>query len=104
VRTIVELSVPLQAGIASDPPGHVPEIDYYDHRQTAAEVVSFFPGATIDDLPDGEGWAIERVRITTHNGTHVDAPYHYSSTIRWAAESAPSRSTKCRWTGAYNPR
>ena len=80
-RRFVDLSVPLQAGIASDPPGHLPEIDYYDHRQTAAEVVSFFPGATVDDLPDGEGWAIERVRITTHNGTHLDAPYHFSATM-----------------------
>ncbi|MFZ4373927.1 MAG: cyclase family protein, partial [Mycobacterium sp.] len=80
-RRFVDLSVPLQAGIASDPPGHLPEIDYFDHRQTAAEVVSFFPGATVADLPDGEGWAIERVRITTHNGTHLDAPYHYASTM-----------------------
>ncbi len=44
-------------------------------------MVSFFPGATVADLPDGEGWAIERVRITTHNGTHLDAPYHYASTM-----------------------
>jgi len=80
-RRFVDLSVPLQAGIASDPPGHLPEIDYYDHRQTAEEVVSFFPGAAVADLPDGEGWAIERVRITTHNGTHLDAPYHYASTM-----------------------
>jgi len=80
-RRFVDLSVPLQVGIASDPPGHLPEIDYYDHRQTAEEVVSFFPGATVADLPDGEGWAIERVRITTHNGTHLDAPYHYASTM-----------------------
>ena len=80
-RRFVDLSVPLQAGIASDPPGHLPEIDYYDHRQTAEEVLAFFPGATVEDLPDGEGWAIERVRITTHNGTHLDAPYHYSSTM-----------------------
>ena len=58
-RRFVDLSVPLQAGIASDPPGHLPEIDYYNHRQTAAEVVSFFPGATVEDLPDGEGWAIQ---------------------------------------------
>jgi kynurenine formamidase len=80
-RRFVDLSVPLQAGIASDPPGHLPEIDYYDHRQTAEEVVAFFPGARVEDLPDGEGWAIERVRITTHNGTHLDAPYHYASTM-----------------------
>ena len=33
------------------------------------------PGSTVDDLPDGEGWAIERVRITTHNGTHLGAFY-----------------------------
>ncbi len=70
MRRFVDISVPLQAGIASDPPGHLPEIDYYDHKQTDAEVVSFFPGAKIADLPDGEGWAIECVRITTHNGTH----------------------------------
>jgi len=81
MRRFVDISVPLQAGIASDPPGHLPEIDYYDHKQTAAEVVSFFPGATVDDLPDREGWAIERVRISTHNGTHLDAPYHYASTM-----------------------
>lgn len=81
MRKLVDISVPLQAGIASDPPGHLPEIDYYDHAQTASEVVAFFPGSTIDDLPDGEGWAIERVRITTHNGTHLDAPYHYSATM-----------------------
>jgi kynurenine formamidase len=80
-RRFVDLSVALQAGIDSDPPGHLPEIDYYNHRQTAEEVVSFFPGATVDDLPAGEGWAIERVRITTHNGTHLDAPYHYASTM-----------------------
>ncbi|HNA52162.1 MAG TPA: cyclase family protein, partial [Mycobacterium sp.] len=81
MRRFVDISVTLQAGIASDPPGHLPEIDYYDHKQTAAEVVSFFPGAKVEDLPDGEGWAIERVRVTTHNGTHVDAPYHYASTM-----------------------
>jgi kynurenine formamidase len=90
-RRFVDLSVALQAGIASDPPGHLPEIDYYDHQQTAAEVVSFFPGATVDDLPAGEGWAIERVRITTHNGTHLDAPYHYASTMDSATISGGRR-------------
>lgn len=77
----VDLSVPLQAGIASDPPGHLPEIDYIGHRQSAAEVTSFFPGLATEDLPDGEGWSIERVRVTTHNGTHLDAPYHFASTM-----------------------
>ncbi|WP_433561085.1 cyclase family protein [Nocardia sp. CA-151230] len=81
MRRIIDLSVPLQAGIASDPPGYLPEIDYLDHQQTREDMLAFFPGAQVDDLPDREGWAIERVRISTHNGTHVDAPYHYASTM-----------------------
>jgi kynurenine formamidase len=81
MRRIVDISVPLKAGIASDPPGLTPEIEYRDHAATAPEVLSFFPGAGLDDLPDREGWAVELAHITTHNGTHLDAPYHYASTM-----------------------
>lgn len=66
------------SGIKSDPPGHEPKISYFDHDETAPDLVSFFPGASIDDLPDREGWAIEMVQASTHTGTHLDAPYHYS--------------------------
>jgi len=79
-RRFIDLSVPLEAGIASDPPGFTPQIDYIDHEQSAPDVVRFFPGLRTDQLPDGEGWAIERLNVITHNGTHVDAPYHYAST------------------------
>ncbi|MHC3472626.1 cyclase family protein [Streptomyces sp. 7R007] len=79
MRKLVDISVPLQAGIPSDPPAFVPEIDYHTHAQTAQSLLDFFPGATLDDLPDGEGWAHEWVRATTHSGTHLDAPYHYSA-------------------------
>jgi len=34
-----------------------------------------------DDLPDGEGWAIEFVQLCTHNGTHLETPYHFHSTM-----------------------
>ena len=27
------------------------------------------------------GWAVEQVRISTHNGTHMDAPWHYRPTM-----------------------
>jgi kynurenine formamidase len=81
MRKLVDISAPLQAGIASDPPGFTPRIDYYDHAQTTDDLLAFFPGATLDDLPDREGWAFEWVHLTTHNGTHLDAPYHYSATM-----------------------
>ena len=80
-RRLIDISVPLQAGIASDPPGLEPAIDYLDHRETAADICRFFPGLTPSDLPGGEGWAIERLRIVTHNGTHLDAPWHFHSTM-----------------------
>lgn len=77
----IDLSSTLEAGIPSDPPGFLPQIDYLDHKDTAEDVLRFFPGATVDDLPQGEGWAIEWVRLCTHNGTHLDAPYHFASTM-----------------------
>src|SRR5919108_3507946 len=80
-RHIVDLSVALEAGIAPDPPGHLPEIEYIDHRASAAEMAAFFSGATVADLPGGEGWALERLEVSTHNGTHLDAPYHFHSTM-----------------------
>ena len=91
MRRLIDLSVPVMAGIASDPPGLLPEIDYYTHEQSAEDVVSYFPGATVDDLPDREGWAIERVRMATHSGTHLDAPYHYSTVMDLAITDGGTR-------------
>jgi len=72
------LSVALTAGIKSDPPHALPEIEYLDHKQTALGMADYM-GVSVDDLPNQEYAAIERVKISTHNGTHVDAPYHYFS-------------------------
>ena len=80
-RTILDLSVFLENDVLSDPPGYGPSIDYIDHAASVPGLLGFFPGLTADDLPDGEAWAIERVNLTTHNGTHLDAPYHYASTM-----------------------
>jgi kynurenine formamidase len=80
-RRFVDLSVSLDNSGHADPPGYGPVIDYVTHQQSADAVCSFFPGLTRADLPDGEGWAIETVRLTTHNGTHLDAPWHYASTM-----------------------
>ena len=59
----------------------LPEIEYHRHADTAAQVASFVPGLKKEDLPGGEGWAVETLRISTHNGTHLDAPYHHHSTM-----------------------
>jgi len=80
-RRIIDISVALQAGLNADPPIMEPKIRYFDHKQTAKEVCSFFPGLKPEDLPGNEGWAIEHVQITTHNGTHLDAPWHFASTM-----------------------
>ena len=80
-RRFVDLSVALEAGIQSDPPIMLPEIEYAAHEETAEQVMSFFPGLTREDLPGGEGWAVEKLTIYTHNGTHLDAPYHHHSTM-----------------------
>ena len=80
-RRFIDISVPLENGVASDPPAYRPRIDYIDHHMSVEELVGFFPGLTKADLPDGEAWAIERIELITHNGTHLDAPYHFASTM-----------------------
>ena len=77
-RRMIDLSVSLRAGIASDPPHMLPEIDYVDHHMSAPAMAAYM-GVPVSALPEGEYAAIERVRISTHNGTHLDAPYHYFS-------------------------
>nr|WP_295469162.1 cyclase family protein [Mesorhizobium sp.] len=80
-RRIVDLSVYLENGVLSDPPPLSPRITYQDHRQTVAEFERLYPGTTAADYPDGEAAAAEKLEITTHNGTHLDAPWHYHSTM-----------------------
>ncbi|MGZ5130645.1 MAG: cyclase family protein [Caldimonas sp.] len=80
-RTFIDLSIYLENDVASDPPGLEPRITYFSHQNTYEQIAPFFPGLQKKDLPDGEGWAVEQVQLSTHNGTHLDAPYHFHSTM-----------------------
>ena len=80
-RRIVDLSVALQNDIPSDPPRNIPVIEYTNHEQSAALVAGLFPGLTPEMLPEGKGWAVEKVTLGTHTGTHLDAPWHYHPTM-----------------------
>jgi kynurenine formamidase len=80
-RQFVDISIPLENGVVSDPPAYLPKIEYIDHEMSVPELAKFFPGLQPEDLPDGEAWAIEKIELITHNGTHLDAPYHFASTM-----------------------
>lgn len=66
-----------------------PRIEYL-HPAEAGGKDQFCAGLCCDhaDLPDGEGWGAERLSdLSSHCGTHVDAPLHSGST----SGGAPSR-------------
>jgi kynurenine formamidase len=78
----VDLSAPIKSS-----PGELPEplrtdIEYSDHAEGAAQIAAIF-GVGPELLRDGEGWATDTfTRLGTHNSTHVDAPWHYNSTVQ----------------------
>ena len=80
-RKLIDISISLESGDVSDSPLTRPIITYINHQESVPELLQFFPGLTRDELPEGAGWAIERVTLTTHSGTHLDAPYHYHPTM-----------------------
>ena len=86
----IDLSIPITNDVVSDPPVMRPQITYMTHENTWEQIAMFFPGLTKDDLPDGEGWAVESLTLSTHNGTHMDAPWHFHSTTDEGASPAPS--------------
>jgi kynurenine formamidase len=98
---LIDISIPLENDVPADPPKQKVSIRYRTHGETAGEISSFFPGLKQEQLPDGEGWAVETVEISTHNGTHVDAPWHYHSTMDGGARAITIDEVPLEW--CYQP-
>lgn len=76
--TVIDLSQSLSNATSPfEPMPHV--IEYHDHLDTVAVSEQKF-GLGAEYWRDGLVWAHERVTLTTHSGTHIDAPYHYAPT------------------------
>ncbi|MDQ0455685.1 kynurenine formamidase [Rhizobium paknamense] len=91
---IIDLSVAIENDVPADPPGLGPRISYTSHQEGTEEVLRFFPGLDIAKVPGGEGWAVEQLQLTAHAGTHLDAPWHFASTMNggeraWTIDEVP---------------
>ena len=82
--TIIDLSVPVQ----QTPPDAALKVDiqYIDHQE-GAKIFGPIMGLEEDDIPEGSFSAVEKLTLTTHSGTHLDAPWHYWPT----SEGKPSK-------------
>jgi kynurenine formamidase len=80
---VFDLSMPLDPKSGDPLP---PEIEYRDHIQGIPHLARLLD---VDEsqVPDGLGSATEVVRARTHNGTHLDAPWHFFPT----SEGRPAR-------------
>ena len=82
-RRLIDISVHLENSATSDPPEMIPEISYLNHQQTAPHMAAFM-GVPVEALPEGQYAGVERCNVSTHNGTHMDAPWHYFSRMNEA--------------------
>ena len=96
-RRFVDLSIYLENDVLSDPPMLAPRIEYQKHQDTVADFIKLLPGVQPEDFPDGEAAAAEWVRLTTHNGTHLDAPWHFHSTMNKGERSITIDEVPLEW-------
>jgi kynurenine formamidase len=81
VARFVDLSAPITASSPELPDLLRTDIEFAGHAE-GAKTIEAMLGVAPRLLRDGEGWAVETfLRFGTHNSTHVDAPWHYNSTV-----------------------
>ncbi len=97
MKKIIDLSIAIENEIVSDPIPYKPKIEYMKHKDTFGQLEPFFPGLKQEDLPDGEACAVEKIELNTHNGTHLDAPYHFHSTMNNGKQSTTIDKVPLEW-------
>jgi kynurenine formamidase len=78
--TLIDLSDQLRNDTAPYELNHH-QIQYLDHKEgvrTSEKIL----GLGEPYFPDGMAWAVEEVTLSTHSGTHIDAPYHYGPHVK----------------------
>ena len=96
-RRLIDISIPLENDVPADPPLQTVSIAYRTHGETASVIAGLFPGFRPEQLPEGQGWAVEHAAISTHNGTHVDAPWHYHPTMDGGARAITIDEVPLEW-------
>ena len=81
MQRFLDISMSIENGVPSDPPGYEFSVEYVSHADTVPMLQERYGGLRADELIGGEAFALESVRLSTHNGTHVDAPWHYASAM-----------------------
>jgi len=76
------------------PTSHQPKITYRDHDANWDTVEKMAPGLSRDAFLEGKAWASEQITLSTHSGTHMDAPWHYHPTMNegersWTIDQIP---------------
>ena len=77
----IDLSIPIinPDEKVFDPPLTRPKVEYTGHEEGATQMSFAFPKLKPEKhLPDGKGWATESITLSTHSGTHMDAPWHFA--------------------------
>ena len=94
---LIDISTPIEMNNPSDAPHQAPEITYLSHKDNVPNMLKQIPGATVGDLFLGLGWATETVKMSTHTGPHMDAPWHYSPTMNMGERSSTIDKIPLEW-------
>ncbi len=100
---LIDLSDTLENGTSAFEPNRH-EISYVDHvrgKDLGAGLFSSVLGLSREETAKifsrGYVWAVEEVRLSTHSGTHVDAPYHYGPEMHGGGRPRTIDEVPLRW-------